>query len=112
MKLKPVRVKHSNIIISTTSVFRNKYYQVFQIYAINYLYISVSLETKKILHNIISLNGFKLNYLSIVKAVMVRTVALVKLSAANLCILQTVSPNGYSWNHNIYTSSGKALKMI
>lgn len=40
-------------------------------------------------------------YLSMVNAVIVSTVAFVKLSAANLCILQTVSSKGYSRNHNM-----------
>lgn len=40
-------------------------------------------------------------YRSIVKAVIVNTVALVKLSAANLWNLQTVSSKGYSRNQSM-----------
>lgn len=52
---------------------------------------------------------FYLTDLSTVKAVIVKTVALVKLSAANLWNLHTVSENGYSGYNNKYTSSGKAV---
>lgn len=53
------------------------------IYTVNYLSVKIK------------------SYLSIVKAVIVNTVAFVKHSAANLCNLHTTSPNGYSVNHSI-----------